>query len=47
MLDTILRAEDDLCQGVIPQNGETRTAVDQLMDILKKQAKKEETVTGT
>ena len=50
MSDTILRVGDDLCQalkGVIPKNGATRTAVDHLMDIFKKQAKKEETVTNT
>ena len=50
MLDAILRAGDDLFQalkGVIPKNGSTRTAVDHLMDIFKKQAKKEETVTDT
>ena len=48
--DAILRAGDDLCQalrGVIPENGVTRTAVDHLIDIFKKQAKKEETVTNT
>ena len=48
--DAILRAGDDLNQvlnDVIPRNGETRTAVDYLMDIFKKQAKKGETVTDT
>ena len=50
MSDTILRAGDDICQalkGVIPENGSTRTAIDHLVDIFKKQAKKEETVTDT
>ena len=50
MSDAILRAGDDLCQalkGVIPQNGVTRTAVDHLMDIFNKQAKKEETTADT
>ena len=46
----LLRAGDDLCQalmGIIPKDGKTRTAIDHLMDIFKKQAKKEETVTDT
>ena len=50
MSDDILRAGDDLCQafkGVIPKNGETRTEIDHLMDIFKKQEKREETVTNT
>ena len=50
MSDAILRAGDDLCQalkGVISENGATRTAVDHLMDIFKKQARKGETVTNT
>ena len=50
MLDAILRAGDEMCQalkGVIPKNGTTRTAVDHLMDIFRKQVKKEETVTNT
>ena len=45
-----MRAEDDLWQalkGVIPKNSETRTAVNHIMDIFKKKAKKEETVTDT
>ena len=34
-------------KGAIPKNGKTRTAADHLMDIFKKQAKKEDTVTDT
>ena len=50
MADAILRAGDDKYQalkGVIPENGATRTAVDYLMGIFKKQAKTEETATDT
>ena len=46
--DAILRASDDLCQAlrkVVPEKGETRSAIDHLMKIFKDEAKKAETPT--
>ena len=50
MLDAILQAMYELYQtlkGAIPENSKTRTAVDQLMDIFKNQAKNEEAIGDT